>query len=152
MSPKPIPDDYPRLSPYLCVDDAAAAVEFYSNVFGFEERLRIPAPGGKVGHSELQLRSAVVMVSDEYPEMGVLGPKAIGGTAVTISLYVEDVDATFAAAVAAGAEVVEGVEDRFYGDRSGQISDPWGHRWSLATHLEDLTTDELLSRAEAMFG
>jgi PhnB protein len=152
MSPKPIPDDYPRLSPYLCVDDAAAAVEFYSNVFGFEERLRIPAPGGKVGHSELQLGSAVVMVSDEYPEMGVLGPKAIGGTAVTISLYVEDVDATFAAAVAAGAEVVEGVEDRFYGDRSGQISDPWGHRWSLATHLEDLTTDELLSRAEAMFG
>jgi len=152
MSPKPIPDDYPRLSPYLCVDDAAAAVDFYSNVFGFEERLRIPAPGGKVGHSELQLGSAVVMVSDEYPEMGVLGPKAIGGTAVTISLYVEDVDASFAAAVAAGAEVVEGVEDRFYGDRSGQISDPWGHRWSLATHLEDLTTDELLSRAEAMFG
>lgn len=152
MSPKPIPDDYPRLSPYLCVDDAAAAVEFYSNVFGFEERLRIPAPGGKVGHSELQLGSAVVMVSDEYPEMGVLGPKAIGGTAVTISLYVEEVDATFAAAVAAGAEVIEGVEDRFYGDRSGQISDPWGHRWSLATHLEDLTTDELLSRAEAMFG
>jgi PhnB protein len=124
MSVPAIPDNYPQLSPYLCVDDAAAAIDFYASVLGAEERIRIPAPEAKIGHSELQIGTAVVMVSD----------------------------ATMEAAVAAGAQMIVPVEDRFYGDRSGQFLDSWGHRWSVATHIEDVSHEELLSRAEALFG
>ncbi|MGH2767556.1 MAG: VOC family protein [Actinomycetota bacterium] len=150
---KPIPDGYPEVSPYLCIDGAGAAIEFYRKVFGAAERMRMPAPGGKIGHAELQIGGSVIMLSDEYPEMGMRGPKSIGGTPVTMSLYVEDVDATFDLAVEAGAKALRPVEDQFYGDRSGQFEDPFGHRWSVATHIEDVPPEEMAMRAaEAMGG
>lgn len=152
MGSNPAPPEYPQISPYLVVDDAEAAISFYREVLGAHERLRIPMPDGRLGHAELQIGSGLIMIADEYPEMGIQGPKALGGSAVTISVYVDDVDATFAAAVAAGATVVEEVSDRFYGDRAGQFIDPFGHRWSVATHVEDVAHDEMLRRAEAMFG
>lgn len=146
----PIPDNYPRLCPYLCVDGADAAIAFYCDVLGGTERFRLGAPEGKVGHAEIQLGDSVLMLSDEWPDMGIRGPGAFGGTAVTLSVYVEDVDAIVAAAVERGATVVRPVEDQFYGDRSGQILDPWGHRWSIATHVEDVPPDEMARRAAAM--
>ena len=147
----PIPHSYPRISPYLCVDGAAAAIAFYVEVFGATERMRMGgAPGDPpeiVGHAELQIGDGLVMLSDEFPDHGVLGPASIGGTPVTISLYVEDVDATVESAVARGATLVRPVEDQFYGDRSGQIVDPWGHRWSIASHVEDVPPEEMARRA-----
>jgi PhnB protein len=119
-------------------------------VFGATERMRMGAPGGKVGHAELAIGESVVMLADEFPEMGIVGPKSIGGTPVTLSVYVDDVDATFATALGAGATEVRAVEDQFYGDRSGQFLDPFGHRWSVATHVEDVGEDEMQRRAAAM--
>ncbi len=150
---KPVPDGYPRVTPYLCVDGAEAAIEFYSKVLGAQERMRMPAPGGKLGHAELLLGDSLVMLADEFPDMGVLGPRSIGGSPVTISVYVDDVDATFDAALEAGATSVRPVENQFYGDRTGQFEDPFGHRWSVATHIEDVPPDEMEKRmAEAMGG
>jgi PhnB protein len=149
---KPIPDGYPRISPYLCVDDAGAAIDFYGKVFGASERVRMPAPDGKIGHAELQFGDSVIMLSDEYPEMGIRSPKAVGGTPVTISVYVEDVDDVFDRAVEAGATALRQVEDQFYGDRSGQFEDPFGHRWSVATHIEDVPPDEMAKRAAESMG
>ncbi len=150
---KPIPDGYPWVTPYLCVDGVGAAIEFYERVLGATERMRMPAPDGKVGHAELQLGESIIMLADEHPEMGVRGPKTIGGTPVTISLYVEDVDAVFDAAMEAGAASVQPVANQFYGDRSGQFEDPFGHRWNVATHVEDVPPDEMEKRmAEAMGG
>ena len=149
---KPIPDGYPQVTPYLCVDRAVAAIEFYEKVFGATERMRMPSPGGKVGHAELQLGESIIMLSDEHPEMGVLSPKSIGGSPVTISVYVEDVDAVFDAAVAAGAIAVRAVEDQFYGDRSGQLEDPFGHRWSVASHVEDVPPEEMEKRMAEFMG
>lgn len=150
---KPIPDGYPRVTPYLCVDGAKAAIEFYSNVLGATERMHMPGPDGKIGHAELELGDSLIMLADEYPEMGVRGPKAVGGTPVTIMIYVEDADAVFDAAVAAGATSLRPVENQFYGDRIGQFEDPFGHRWSVATHVEDVPPDEMEKRAaEAMSG
>ena len=147
----PIPDNYPRVTAALAVDGAAEAIDFYVAVFGARERMRIPAPDDKVGHSELEIGDSVIMVSDEYPEMGVRGPKAIGGTPVTISVYVTDADAAFAAALERGATPLRDVADQFYGDRSGQFEDPWGHRWGVATHIEDVSPEELQRRVEEMF-
>ena len=154
MSPvKPIPDGYPRVSPYLVVDDGAKAIDFYKQVLGATERVRMPAPGGKVGHAELQLGDSVIMLADAFPDMGYGSPKQIGGTPVTLSVYVEDVDKTFNAALQAGAKSLRAVENAFYGDRSGQFEDPFGHRWSVATHVEDVPPDEMAKRAqEAMAG
>jgi PhnB protein len=149
-SVKPIPDGYPRVSPYLCVSGGNAAIDFYKSVFGAVERMRMAGPDGKIGHAELQLGDSVIMVADEYPEMGIRSPRAIGGTPVTISVYVEDVDAVFNRAVAAGAKSLRAVENQFYGDRSGQFEDPFGHRWSVATHVEDVPPDEMERRAAAM--
>jgi PhnB protein len=146
---KPIPDGYPRVTPYLQVDGASAAIDFYTKVFGATERMRMPSPGGKVGHAELEIGDSLIMLADEFPEMGVLGPKTIGGTPVTISLYVEDVDDVFERAIAEGAISVRGVENQFYGDRAGQLEDPFGHRWSVATHVEDVPPDEMAKRAAA---
>jgi PhnB protein len=147
----PIPDGYPRVSPYLSVDGASAAIDFYSKVFGATERARMPMPGGRIGHAELQLGDSVVMLADEFPEAGVRGPKAVGGTPVTISVYVEDVDAVFDRALQEGASSLRPVEDQFYGDRSGQFEDPFGHRWSVASRVEDVPSDEMAKRAaEAM--
>jgi PhnB protein len=153
MSPvKPIPDGYPRVSPYLVVDDATKAIEFYTQVLGAAERVRMPAPGGKVGHAEIEFGDSIVMLADEFPEMGAVSPKTVGGTPVTIGVYVEDVDKTFDAAVQAGAKALRPVENQFYGDRAGQIEDPWGHRWSLHTHIEDVPPDEMAKRAQEMMG
>ncbi len=150
---KPIPDGYPQVTPYLCVDGAKAAIEFYTNVLGATERMHMPGPDGKIGHAELELGDSLIMLADEYPEMGVRGPKAVGGTPVTIMIYVEDADAVFDAAVAAGATSLRPVENQFYGDRIGQFEDPFGHRWSVATHVEDVPPDEMEKRAaEAMSG
>jgi PhnB protein len=148
----PFAPGYPRVSPYLSIDEgqAAAAIDYYREVFGAAERMRMGGPDGRIGHAELTLGDAVIMISDSYAEMNILGPKAVGGTPVTISVYVEDVDATVAAAVAGGATVVREIEDQFYGDRSGQFVDPFGHRWSVATHIEDVAPDEMARRAAAM--
>ena len=147
---KPKPDDYPSVSPYLCVDGAAAAIEFYGKVFGATERMRMGEPGGRVGHAELAIGDSLVMLSDEFPEMGLVGPKTIGGSPVTLSVYVDDVDATYKTALSAGASALRPVEDQFYGDRSGQFLDPFGHRWSIATHVEDVAPDEMERRAARM--
>ena len=152
-SVQPIPEGYPQVSPYLCVDGAAAAIDFYGAVFGTTERMRMPAPDGKIGHAELQLGDAVIMLADESPEIGFRSPKAIGGSPVILSLYVDDVDAVVSRAEQAGATVVRPVETQFYGDRSGQFQDPFGHRWSIATHVEDVSPEEMERRAaEAMGG
>jgi PhnB protein len=114
--------------------------------------MRLPAPDGRIGHAELEFGDVVLMLADEYPEEGIRSPTSIGGTATTLSLYVEDVDAVVDRAVAAGATVLRSVRDEFYGDRSGQIEDPFGHRWSIATHVEDVTPEEMERRARAMGG
>jgi PhnB protein len=149
---KPIPDGYPRLSPYLCVDGASDAIAFYTEVLGGTERMRMDAPGGRVGHAEIEIGDSVLMLSDEWPEAGVRAPGAYGGTPVMMSLYVEDVDATVQRALDRGATTLRPVEDQFYGDRSGQFTDPWGHRWSVATHVEDVPADEMERRAAAAMG
>ncbi len=147
---KPIPDSYPQITPYLSVDGASDAIEFYGKVFGFTERMRMPAPGGRVGHAELALGDSMIMLADVSPEMGNRGPKSIGGTPVTILVYVEDVDATFEKALSEGATSLRDVENQFYGDRSGQLEDPFGHHWSVATHVEDVPPEEMERRAAEM--
>jgi len=149
---KPIPEGYPQVTPYLYVEGASAAIEFYGKVFGATERMRMPGPDGTIGHAELQFGDSVVMLADEFPEMGVRSPKAFGGTPVTLSVYVEDADGVFDRAVKAGATALRPVEDQFYGDRAGQFEDPFGHRWSVATHVEDVPPEEMARRAEAMGG
>ena len=147
---QPIPDNYPQLTPYLCVDGADAAITFYAEVFGAKERMRLPGPGGRVGHTELEIGDALLMLSDEYKEMGILGPASIGGTPVTLSIYVDDVDAVFATAIELGATATREIQDQFYGDRSGQFIDPFGHRWSVATHVRDVSPDEMERAAAEM--
>jgi PhnB protein len=146
----PIPDGYPRVIPSLVIDGASAAIEFYGAVLGTSVRMRMESPGGKVGHAELQLGDSVLMVSDEFPDMGFVGPKTVGGTPVTISVYIEDVDAAFQRALDAGATELRPVENQFYGDRSGQFEDPFGHRWNVATHVEDVPEEEVGRRAAAL--
>jgi PhnB protein len=148
----PIPEGYPRVSPYLIVDGAAAAIDFYSSVLGATERMRMPDRDDKIGHAELQIGDSIVMLADEYPEMGLKGPKSLGGTPVTMSVYVEDVDGVFDRAVKAGATSLRPVEDQFYGDRAGQFEDPFGHRWSVASHVEDVPPEEMAERAAQAAG
>lgn len=152
MAVKPIPENYPRVTPYLSIKGAADAIEFYRKAFGAVERMRIDAPDGKVGHSELTIGEALIMLADEYPEVDFRSPASLGGSSVVIHLYVEDVDAFCNRAVAAGAKLTRAVEDQFYGDRSGQLRDPYGHVWSIATHKEDVSLDEMKKRAAAMYG
>jgi PhnB protein len=147
---KPIPEGYPQVTPYLVVDGANAAIEFYAKVFGTRERMRLPGPDDTVGHAELQLGDSLIMLADEAPQVGARGPKAVSGTPVTISVYVDDVDGVVDRAVSAGAKVLRPVEDQFYGDRVGQFEDPFGHRWSVATHVEDVPPDEMARRAAEM--
>jgi len=146
---KPIPEGYPRVIPYLSVDGATAAIDFYIKVFDAKERMRMPAPGGKVGHAELEIGDSVVMLADAFPDMGGRSPKALGGTPVTIMIYVQDVDAVFDRAISAGATAERKVENQFYGDRAGQFVDPFGHKWFVATHVEDVPAEELEKRAAA---
>jgi PhnB protein len=147
---KPIPDDYPQVVPYLCVDGAAKAIDFYGEVFGATERMRMPGPDGTIGHAEVQIGTGVVMLADPFPQMGMTDPKAIGGTPVTVSVFVEDVDTVFKRAVDAGATVMQEPADQFYGDRSGMFTDPFGHRWSVSTHIEDVSPEEMAKRAAEM--
>ena len=147
-----IPSNYPRISPYLSVDGAARAIDFYCSVLGATERGRMSGPDGKVGHAELQLGDSVIMLSDAFPG-GAPDPKNLGGTPVTLMVYVEDVDDVFGRAIAAGATEVAAVQDQFYGDRSGQFEDPFGHRWNVASHVEDVPPEEMEKRAaQAMSG
>jgi len=149
----PIPAEYPRVTPYLTVDGAAQAIEFYRDVLGAEEQVRMDGPDGKIGHAELGLGGSVVMLADSFPDMGAPTPVALGGTPVTLMVYVADVDDVFARAIKAGAKEIAPVQDKFYGDRSGQFEDPWGHRWNVASHVEDLTPEDMQKRAaEAMGG
>lgn len=153
MTPvKAIPDDYPRVTPYLCVNGAEAAIEFYSKVFGATERMRLPTADGKIGHSEVQIGDGLIMLSDEFADWGVTAPPTVGGSPVTIGVYVEDVDVVHAAAIAAGATETMPVKDQFYGDRSGQFIDPFGHKWNVATHIEDVTPEKIQERMKAEFG
>ena len=147
---KSVPEGYPSLSPYLIVRDGAAAIQFYQKVFGATLRMKLDAPGGRVGHAELEIGNGLVMLADEHPEMGALAPTTIGGTPVGLHLYLEDVDAVAKKAIAAGATLKRPVENQFYGDRLGSIIDPFGHLWHISTHVEDVPPDEIGRRAAAM--
>lgn len=141
MKQEPITIRYSSVTPYLCVDGAGAAIGFYGKVFGADEQVRLQSPDGRVGHAEITIGAALVMLCDEYPERGLLSPKAIGGTAVTLNVYVEDVDSVFARALEAGATPLLPIQDRHHGDRGGQFEDPFGHRWSIAAHLGDVPVE-----------
>ena len=147
-SVRAIPEGYHSVTPYLAVDDGARAIAFYQQAFGATEVMRMPAPGGKVGHAEIRIGDSRIMLADEYPDMGFRSPKAYGGSPVGLHLYVEDVDAVARQVVAAGAKEIRPVKDQFYGDRTGSFEDPFGHIWHIATHKEDLWPDELKRRAE----
>ena len=146
-SMKPVPDGYHSVTPYLAIDGAADAIAFYKKAFGATEVMRMPAPGGKVGHAEIEIGGSRIMLADAYPDMNFRSPKAYGGSPVGLHLYVADVDAVARRAVAAGAKELRPVKDQFYGDRSGSIEDPFGHIWHIATRKEDLSVDELKRRA-----
>ena len=143
--PKPIPEGYNSVTPYLVVDDAERAIEFYRDAFGAEEKFRLPM-GDKIGHAEIKIGDSFVMLADEMPEMGHLGPNSRGGPTSSIVLYVEDVDTSFRKAVEAGAKEQRPVKDEFWGDRMGTLTDPFGHQWSLATHVEDVSESEMQAR------
>jgi len=146
---KPIPEGHHVVTPYLCIKGAADAIEFYKKAFAATEVMRLAQPDGRIGHAELQLGDSRVMLADEFPDMNFRGPHSIGGTAVHLHLYVEDVDAVVGRAVGVGAKVLRPVQDQFYGDRSGSVADPYGHVWHVATHKEDLSMEEIRRRAAA---
>ncbi|HET6406795.1 MAG TPA: VOC family protein [Chthoniobacteraceae bacterium] len=147
---KSIPDGYPILAPYLAIRDAANAIEFYKKAFGATERSRMADPGGKVMHAEIEVSGGLIMLCDEFPEWGMLSPQQLGGSPIVLHVYVPDVDATFKQAEAAGCTIVMPPKDQFYGDRSGRLTDPYGHIWSFATHVEDVTPDEMDRRFKEM--
>ena len=148
----PIPEGYHAVTPYLCISGASDAIEFYKTAFDAEELMRIPSPDGAIGHAEIQIGDSHIMLSDENVEMNFHSPNSIGGTPVHLYLYVEDVDRIFAQAVAAGAKPLMPLEDQFWGDRTGTLEDPFGHRWYVSTHKEDLTQEEIGARAAELSG
>ena len=145
---KAIPDGYHSITPYLIVKGAAAALDWYGKVLGAEETVRMAGPGGAIMHAEMRFGDSCVMLADEMPEMGARSPKTVGGTPVGLMFYVKDVDTVFARAIAAGASVERAVQDQFYGDRSGTLSDPFGHKWTIGTHIEDVTPAEMKARMD----
>lgn len=145
----PIPAGYHSVTPYLAIDGAAQAIEYYKAAFGAEEVLRMPM-GDRIAHAEIQIGDSHVMLADEFPDMGHLGPKSRGGTTVGLMIYVPDVDAVFDRAIAAGGTVSRPVQDQFYGDRTGTLVDPFGHQWTIATHVEEVSIEECRRRMEAM--
>ena len=149
MSVKPIPEGYHSVTPYLIIKGAAAAIEFYQKAFGAVESFRFPSPDGKIGHAEIKIGDSPIMLADEYPDMGYKGPQALGGSPVSLMIYVEDVDTIFNQAVAAGAAIKEALQDKFYGDRLGTVTDPFGHTWHVSTHKEDVSLEEMQRRAKA---
>ncbi|HUE69605.1 MAG TPA: VOC family protein [Pirellulaceae bacterium] len=150
MPVSPIPAGYHSVTPYLIVSDGQRAIEFYKRAFGATEVLRLQTPDGKIGHAEVKIGDCHVMLADEFPEMGAKSPQSIGGTPVGFCIYLADVDAAFDKAVTAGGKVERPVQDQFYGDRSGTILDPFGHKWTLATHIEDVPQEEVERRFAAM--
>jgi PhnB protein len=151
MSVKPIPEGYHTLTPYLTVRDAAKAIEFYKQAFGAQERGVMKGPDGKVMHAELKIGDSVIMLADEFPEFGAVSPESVGGSSSGLHIYVNDVDQAFDRAVKAGAHVEMPVMDQFWGDRYGKLKDPFGHKWSIATHVKDMSADEMKrSMEEAM--
>ena len=146
---KPIPEGYHTATPYLIVKDAARAIEFYKKAFGATELMRMPGAGGKIGHAEIKIGDSPIMLADEVPGMGFRSPESLGGSPISILLYVEDVDVVFSEALAAGAKVQRPVADQFYGDRTGGVTDPFGHVWYIATHKEDVSPEEMKKRAAA---
>lgn len=149
MAVKPIPDGYRSVTPYLTVDDAAAAIDYYKRAFGASERMRMEAPNGKVAHAELEIGDSLVMLSDPFPQSTSVPPKELGGTSAGVFLYVEDVDAVVNRAVDAGGTLTMEVVDQFWGDRFGAVTDPFGHSWSIATHVEDVPPEEMEKRSRA---
>ena len=150
MSVKPKPDGYHTATPYLIIQGAAKAIEFYKQAFGATELMRLDGPDGKIGHAEIKIGDSPIMLADEHPEMGYRGPQSLGGTPVSLMLYVEGVDAMVAQAVALGATLQRPIQNQFYGDRSGTLTDPFGHVWTIATHVEDVSPEEIDVRMEAM--
>jgi PhnB protein len=150
MPARPIPEGYHTVTPYLIVSDAAGAIDFYRRAFGGKELMRLAGPDGKVGHAEVAIGDSRIMLADEFPEHGARGPQAFGGTPVTMAMYVDDVDAVFQQAVSAGGTPIRPVQDQFYGDRSGMVADPYGHVWNIATHIEDVTPEEINRRFAEM--
>jgi len=152
MKTKPIPDGFASAIPYLICKDAAQAIEFYKRAFGATEHERIAMPDGRVGHAELKIGGATIMLADEFPDMGTVSPQSLGGTTVRMMVYVADVDAFAAHAAAAGAKVLSPPADQFYGDRNCKLSDPYGHVWMFGSHIEDVSREEIRKRAAALFG
>ena len=148
MAVKAIPEGYHTATPYLIVKGAAGALEFYKKALGATELMRFSGPGGCIMHAEIRIGNSVLMLADEFPQMGARSPQTLGGSPVGIMLYVEDADARYKQAVAAGAKVVKPIKDQFYGDRSGTVEDPYGHQWTISTHKEDVPPDEMKRRAE----
>jgi len=150
MGVKPIPKGYHTATPYLIVSNGAKALDYYQKAFGAEELMRFVAPGGKIGHAEFKIGDSPIMMADEHPEMGARSPQTIGGTPVSIMLYVEDVDRLYQRAIAAGGKEMLPVSDKFYGDRSGTLTDPFGHVWTISTHKEDVSPEEMDRRHKEM--
>jgi PhnB protein len=147
---RPIPEGHPAVSPYLIVDGAARALDFYRKAFGAKELMRHAGPDGRIGHAEVKIGDSIVMLADEHAEVGARAPGAFGGSPVKLHVYVKDVDAVARQAIAAGAKVVRPVQDQFYGDRNGTLEDPFGHEWHISTHIEDVSAAELRKRAAQM--
>lgn len=148
MVSKPIPDGYHSVTPYLIVKGASRAIDFYKQAFGATELLRMDGPDGTIGHAEIKIGDSPVMLADEHPEMGFRSPQTLGGPGLSLMIYVEKVDEVFPRAIAAGAKELRPVQDQFYGDRSGILEDPFGHIWTISTHVEDVPEDEMLRRSE----
>jgi len=149
MAPRAVPEGYSTVTPYLIVTGAAAAIEFYKKAFGAVEMMRLTQPDGKIGHAEIQIGSSKVMLADEALDMGFWSPRSLGGSGTGIMLYVDDVDRAFERARGAGAKALQPVKNQFYGDRSGTLSDPFGHMWTISTHVEDMSPEEMQHRLEA---
>jgi len=149
MPVKSIPEGYHSVTPHLIINGAADAIEYYQKAFGATELFRMSAPGGKIGHAEIKIGNSPIMLADEHPEMGYKSPRSWGGTPVSLMIYVEDVDTVFKQAIAAGAKEQQAVKDQFYGDRTGTLTDPFGHVWTIATHKEDVSMEEMQQRMKA---
>ena len=148
MAVQPIPEGYNSVTPYLAVEDASAAIDFYQRAFGAKERARMAGPGGSVMHAELEIGDSLIMLSDPFPQASTRNPKELGGTSVSIFLYVDDIDAVYKQAVDAGGTSLMEPDDMFWGDRFGSVQDPFGHSWTIATHVEDVSPEEMQKRSE----
>jgi PhnB protein len=152
MAVNPIPEGYPRVTAYLSIDGAADAIDFYAKVLGATERMRMGGPDGKIGHAEIQVGDSTIMLADVHPAFGNKSPKDLGGSPVSLMVYVADVDDTYATALASGAKEMQPLEDKFYGDRSAMFEDPWGHQWTVASHVEDVSEEEMERRMAELPG